>query len=50
VFCVSLSLRSLDMAMCESLHIGTHAMWRLLNAVVLYLSTHAFIANLRRRP
>lgn len=42
VFAVSLTLRSLDFALCEALalgdyRIGTHLFWHLLNATTLYL-------------
>lgn len=37
IFSVSLIFRSIDMLVCESLHIGVHYMWHILNAVVLYL-------------
>jgi hypothetical protein len=47
VFAVSLSLRSLDMAVCEAVPIGLHYFWHVLNAVVLYLSLRALIVNTR---
>jgi hypothetical protein len=37
VFAVSLSLRSLDGALCQAVPFGTHLLWHLLNATVLYL-------------
>jgi Ceramidase len=43
VFVVSLALRSVDMAVCESFALGTHFLWHSLNGVVLYLSTRAYI-------
>lgn len=48
VFIVSLTLRSIDMAVCEIFPAGTHVFWHLLNGVVLYLSTRAFI--IARQP
>lgn len=36
LFAVSLSLRTLDVALCPALPIGTHFLWHLLNAAVLY--------------
>jgi hypothetical protein len=36
VFMLSLSLRTLDMAICASWPLGTHFAWHLLNALVLY--------------
>ncbi|MDJ0513392.1 MAG: hypothetical protein QNJ62_08105 [Methyloceanibacter sp.] len=46
VFAGSILLRSLDMALCESVvvedrHTGTHFIWHLLNAVVLFLLMRA---------
>lgn len=37
IFALSLTFRSLDMAVCPGLAIGTHFLWHLLNGVVLYL-------------
>jgi hypothetical protein len=37
VFAVSLTFRTLDLTVCGSWPIGTHFLWHLLNAVVLYL-------------
>ncbi len=45
VFAVSLTFRSIDMAVCESLEIGTHFLWHCLNGYVLYLATRGFIVN-----
>lgn len=36
LFAVSLTLRTLDAALCRSLPFGTHFLWHLLNATVLY--------------
>ncbi len=45
VFVVSLALRSIDMAVCDTVPIGVHYMWHILNAVVLYLTARAYILN-----
>jgi hypothetical protein len=37
VFAVSLTLRSVDMAACEAVPVGTHFLWHTLNGVLLYL-------------
>jgi hypothetical protein len=37
VFLISLAFRTIDRAVCSSLPIGTHFIWHLLNAVVLYV-------------
>lgn len=41
VFCVSLGLRTIDMAACAINPRGTHFLWHLLNALVLYCATLA---------
>lgn len=45
LFAVSLTCRSLDMQVCSWLSTGTHALWHLLNAGVLYLSTRVLVLN-----
>ena len=45
LFLISMTFRSIDMHVCEDLHIGTHFIWHCLNAVVLYLSARAYILN-----
>jgi hypothetical protein len=45
LFTISMTLRSIDMQLCEALPIGTHFLWHCLNAGVLYLSARAFILN-----
>ncbi|WP_377848279.1 ceramidase domain-containing protein [Bosea sp. UC22_33] len=40
-FAVSLTMRSIDNALCGSLPLGTHWLWHLLNASVLYLLLRA---------
>ncbi|HUT51408.1 MAG TPA: hypothetical protein VM325_18935 [Alphaproteobacteria bacterium] len=37
VFTISLTLRTLDRPLCDALPTGTHFLWHVLNAVVLYL-------------
>ena len=37
IFTVSLALRTVDLAACETFRLGTHFLWHLLNAVVLYV-------------
>jgi hypothetical protein len=41
VFCISFGLRSIDMAACAINPFGTHFLWHLLNALVLYCATIA---------
>lgn len=50
LFCLSLSLRSLDMWLCSSLSVGTHFAWHLLNALVLYQAVKALIPTTSRSP
>lgn len=45
VFIVSLAFRSIDMALCDHIAFGTHFMWHILNGLVLYLTTRAFVLN-----
>lgn len=47
VFCLSLGARTADAAVCESVAIGTHFMWHLLNGVVLYLLIRSLVAERR---
>jgi hypothetical protein len=37
VFCVSLVFRTVDRAICGALPIGTHFIWHMLNAIVLFV-------------
>lgn len=45
LFCISLTCRSLDNQLCALLPLGTHFLWHLLNGIVLYLTTRAFLLN-----
>ncbi len=36
LFCVSVTLRSIDQLLCDSFPLGTHFVWHLFNAMVLY--------------
>ena len=45
IFVLSLTFRTVDMALCPLLPIGTHFMWHLLNGLVLYLTARAYILN-----
>ncbi len=47
-FAVSLTFRSIDMAVCEVIEIGTHFMWHILNGVVLCLTTCGFISGVQK--
>lgn len=48
VFTISLTFRSLDMQLCESLPLGTHFFWHCLNGLVLYLTARSLIINTHR--
>lgn len=37
IFTVSLALRTVDLAACDTFRLGTHFLWHLLNAIVLYV-------------
>ena len=41
-FTVSLTMRSLDIALCDSINMGTHFIWHLLNGYLLYLVIRAY--------
>ena len=45
VFTLSLTARSLDMAVCAAFPLGVHFIWHVLNGLVLYLTTRAYILN-----
>ena len=45
VFMLSIALRSADQPFCDSLPIGTHLFWHVLNALVLYLLVNMFNSN-----
>ena len=50
VLAVSLTFRSIDMAICPVLPIGSHMMWHILNGVMFYIVLTAMIdATARRR-
>lgn len=48
VFTLSLVFRSVDMAVCDTLEIGTHFLWHCLNGCVLYLASRGFIVNMKK--
>ena len=45
VFALSLTLRSLDGALCQQVPLGLHWAWHLLNATVLYLLLRVAITH-----
>ena len=45
VFLLSLAFRTADAGLCAHVPIGTHFLWHLLNAVVLYLVSRAYATN-----
>ena len=49
VFLFSMTVRSIDMAVCNQFPYGTHYAWHLLNAVVLYLCMKALIENVAEK-
>jgi hypothetical protein len=44
-FTLSLTWRTIDVAACETFPPGTHFLWHLLNAAVLYVLLRTAIAN-----
>ncbi len=49
IFTVSLTCRSADIAICDTVPIGVHYVWHILNAVVLYLTTRAYMMNRKNK-
>lgn len=49
VFTISLTFRSLDMAICEAFPLGIHFIWHCLNGLVLYLTTRAYLLNVEKK-
>jgi hypothetical protein len=47
VFAMSLAFRTADMALCPAFPLGTHFVWHVLNAAVLYVLLHTAIAARR---
>ncbi|WP_234996023.1 ceramidase domain-containing protein [Streptoalloteichus hindustanus] len=48
LFTVSLALRTLDEPLCAALPLGTHFLWHVLNAMVLYLVCQALVLRWSR--
>ena len=46
IFLLSIFFRSIDNMICSRFILGTHFLWHILNAVVIYLAMRALIANL----
>jgi hypothetical protein len=44
IFTVSLALRTVDLSICDTFPLGTHFLWHLLNATVLYVLLRTAIA------
>jgi hypothetical protein len=44
-FLLALTFRTIDQAVCPYIPVGTHFLWHLLDAVVLFLATRAFVLN-----
>jgi hypothetical protein len=50
VFSVSITCRTLDMALCPYFPTGIHFVWHLLNALTLSLLMLGYMANIHKRP
>jgi hypothetical protein len=50
LFVLALALRTVDRAACGSLPLGTHFLWHLLNAVVLYVLARTLSIRLKAPP
>ncbi len=46
-FALSLTFRSIDMALCPHISIGTHYLWHMLNGIVLYLTARSYIKAIK---
>jgi hypothetical protein len=46
VFSISLFFRTIDMAVCDTMPIGTHFFWHLFNGLLVYLAFKALLLNL----
>ena len=49
IFTVSLGFRTVDLFICDSIPIGTHFVWHLLNAMTLYLLMIGLINNTQQK-
>lgn len=45
---ISLFFRSIDNAVCEQLHVGTHFLWHSCNAILLYILMKQVVRNVNR--
>jgi len=43
VFCISLTLRTVDLELCPRFPVGTHFVWHLLNGYLLWLVSREMI-------
>jgi hypothetical protein len=48
VFCVSLALRTIDVHVCAAWPLGSHFLWHVLNAVVLFLLSRELVREVLR--
>ncbi len=48
VFCVSIGFRMIDLPFCSTVTAGTHFLWHILNAVVLYRLARTYIDSRER--
>ena len=48
IFTVSLALRSVDLAVCDTVPLGSHFLWHMLNATVLYVLLRTAIGEPRQ--
>jgi hypothetical protein len=50
IFLLSVFFRSIDNMICTQFVLGTHFLWHILNALVIYLAMRALIVNLSSGP
>jgi len=49
ILLTSLTFRTMDLAVCAQLPIGTHFLWHLLNGLLLYLTVYALLVHTGQR-
>ncbi len=49
LFCLALALRTVDQSVCQQFPLGTHFLWHLLNAVVLWIALGALQSRITTR-
>ena len=48
ILCLSITVRSIDMPLCDAIPLGTHFLWHCLNGVMLGWMIHVYVSHRRR--